>query len=354
MKTINKYIVESIQSNKRVFNADELYKDYEAADDATGQEKKDLIAKYGINSKRAKDIKNKILLLLRDLRNEKKTFDRQDITDFSRLHDYVTSRMAEGIADETKEFSTYLKDYYFDRLKDRKLENYALATDSLNNYRLSIADKDLIKTYQKIAKAIDELYPTKEKLSEKEHFEMINNKITELMQDFKVIYMKRIEEHAKAKYKYYSNEKNLESLKAEAEATQKIIDDYLKEKGRRWVSYTDRIGMQYEKDNEKAWNKIKQFKAFTQMYTTEKSYLDKCADEGEKTFANNIAAISDRLIKMNLNITNIKISNVKNDPKFFEMMLTDGEKKLYLRSVFAAQFSDKMIPHFRFIITERK
>ena len=49
MKTINKYIAESIQSNKRVFNADELYKDYEAADDATGQEKKDLIAKYGIN-----------------------------------------------------------------------------------------------------------------------------------------------------------------------------------------------------------------------------------------------------------------------------------------------------------------
>ena len=57
---------------------------------------------------------------------------------------------------------------------------------------------------------------------------------------------------------------------------------------------------------------------------------------------------------MNLNVANIAISNVKNDPKFFEMMLSDGENKLYLRSVFAAQFSEKMIPHFRFIITERK
>lgn len=50
----------------------------------------------------------------------------------------------------------------------------------------------------------------------------------------------------------------------------------------------------------------------------------------------------------------ITVSNVKNEPKFFEMTITDGEKKLYCRSVLAAQFSEKMIPHFRFIMTERK
>lgn len=38
-------------------------------------------------------------------------------------------------------------------------------------------------------------------------------------------------------------------------------------------------------------------------------------------------------------IEKIIVSNVKNDPKFFEMTITDGEKKLYCRSVLTAQLS---------------
>ena len=349
MKSIVKFLNESSMK----FSKEELYEDYNKASDVTGQEKKDLIVKYGIETKKAQDIKNKILLLLRDLRNEKKTFDNQDITDFLRLHDYVTSRMVEGLKNEPKEFSTYLKDYYFDRLKSRKLDQYSLST-SLSSYRFSIADKDLIRTYQKISKAVDEINPTKEKLTEKEHFEMLNNRITELMQDFKVIYLKRIEEYAKKQYKYYSTESNLKKLIDIKESAEKAVEKYKEDNNIRWIKYNDYKGRELENIVDKAINKVNQFKAFTKMYPTEKSYLDKCHEDGEKTFANNIAAISERLIKDNLNIDNLSITNVKNDPKFFEMIITDGEKKLYLRSVFAAQYSTKMIPHFRFIITERK
>lgn len=344
---------QKVQINEAKFTEEELRNDYEDASHVTGQEKKDMITKYGVTTKRAQDIKNQILICLKDLRKNKKKFTNEDVQDFLRLYDYTTSRMCNGLAEEPKEFQICLKDYYFERLKKRRLEKYALTT-SLSSFRFSIADKDLIKTYQKIAKTVEELNPTAEKLSKQEHFEMINNKITELMQDFKVIYMKKIEEHAKAQYKYYSDKKNLEPLEADVKATEKAIENYKKEKGIRWISYNDYIGLKYEKANEKARNKVSQFKAFTKMYKTEKSYLDKCAEDGENRFRSNIAAISDRLIKMNLNAANISISNVKNDPKFFEMMLSDGEKKLYLRSVFAAQFSEKMIPHFRFIITERK
>ena len=348
-----KSIVEFIRESMNNFSKEELHADYQKVSDVTGQEKKDLIAKYGVESKKAQDIKNRILEILRELRKEKKNFDKEDITDFLRLHDYVTTRMIEGLKEEAKEFSTYLKDYYFDRLKSRKLENYALTT-SLNNYRLSIADKDLIKTYQKISKAVDEINPTKEKLSEKEHFEMLNNRITELMQDFKVIYLKRIEEYAKKQYKYYSSEENLKKFIDAKEAAEKEVEKYKEENNIRWIKYNDYKGRNLETNVDKARNKISQFKGFTKMYTTEKMYLDKCQKDGEHTFANNIAAISERLIKDNLNIDNLSITNVKNDPKFFEMIITDGNKKLYLRSVFAAQFSTKMIPHFRFIITERK
>jgi len=336
------------------FSKEELYQDYNHASGATGQEKKDLIAKYGVDSKKAKDIQNKILLILKDQRKNQKEFTDKDITDFQRLYDYSTSKMCDGLKDEPKEFATYFKDYYFERLKKRKLENFALITSGLNNYRLSIADKDTIKTYQKITKAIDELYPTEEKLNEEEHFEMLNNRITELMQDFKVIYLKRIEEYAKAKYKYYSTESNLNILKKNKANAEKELRKYKEENNITWIKWNDSKGNILQKNVDKAQNVINQFKAFTKMYHTEKSYLDKCQEDGKKVFANNIEAISHRLIKDNLNINNISISNVKNDPKFFEMMLTDGNKKLYLRSVFAAQFSTKMIPHFRFIITERK
>ena len=348
-----KSIVEFIKESMNKFSKEELHADYKKASDVTGQEKKDLIAKYGVESKKAQDIKNRILEILRELRKEKKNFDQEDITDFLRLHDYVTSRMIEGLKSEAKEFSIYLKDYYFNRLKSRKLDQYALST-SLSSYRFSIADKDLIKTYQKISKAVDEINPTKEKLSEKEHFEMLNNRITELMQDFKVIYLKRIEEYAKKQYKYYSSEENLKKLIDAKDAAEKEVEKYKEENNIRWIKYNDYKGRNLETNVDKARNKISQFKGFTKMYTTEKMYLDKCQKDGEHTFANNIAAISERLIKDNLNIDNLSITNVKNDPKFFEMIITDGNKKLYLRSVFAAQFSTKMIPHFRFIITERK
>ena len=346
-------LIQKVQINEAKFTEEELRNDYENASYLTGQEKKDMITKYSVTTKKTQDIKNQILICLKDLRKNKKKFTNEDVLDFLRLYDYNTSKMCNGLVEEPKEFQICLKDYYFERLKKHKLENYALMT-SFSSYRFSVADKDLIKTYQKIAKTIEELNPTSEKLSEKEHFEMINNKITELMQDFKVIYMENIEKYAKARYKYYSDKKNLKSLEEDVKATERAIEDYKKEKGIAWISYNDYTGLKYERANEKARSKVTQFKAFTKIYKTEKSYLDKCIEDGENRFKNNIEAISDRLIKMNLNVANISISNVKNDPKFFEMMLSDGEKKLYLRSVFVAEFSEKMIPHFRFIITERK
>ena len=108
-------------------------------------------------------------------------------------------------------------------------------------------------------------------------------------------------------------------------------ENYKKEKGIRFISYRDHIGNKYEQAYDKARSKVSKFKAFIRMYATEKSYLDRCAKDGEEIFARNIASISERLIKNNLNVNNLSISDVKNDPKFFEMMLSDGTKKLYLR-----------------------
>jgi hypothetical protein len=64
--------------------------------------------------------------------------------------------------------------------------------------------------------------------------------------------------------------------------------------------------------------------------------------------------MADKIHDKGLNIENIECTNVHQDPKVIEMVITDGVKKLYCRSIIAAEYSDKMVTHFRFIITERK
>jgi hypothetical protein len=89
------------------------------------------------------------------------------------------------------------------------------------------------------------------------------------------------------------------------------------------------------------------------MYPTVEEFQKFTVEEATKQFEYNVCGLADRLLDKKFVIKKIIVSNVKNDPKFFEMTITDGEKKLYCRSVLAAQFSEKMIPHFRFIMTER-
>ncbi len=92
----------------------------------------------------------------------------------------------------------------------------------------------------------------------------------------------------------------------------------------------------------------------SRKYSSKKEYVDKCKKDAEDKFDANITTISERLNKQNFIITDIQVTDIDNDPKFYIMCITDGVKKVYCRSVWAAEFSDKMIPHFRFIITNRK
>jgi uncharacterized protein YukE len=89
-------------------------------------------------------------------------------------------------------------------------------------------------------------------------------------------------------------------------------------------------------------------------YPTYKEYEEACVNEAIRQFENNIAAIADRVKEKGLNIENVTCQDIFDDPKFIEMRITDGERSLWCRSILAAEYSDKMIPHFRFIITERK
>ena len=86
-------------------------------------------------------------------------------------------------------------------------------------------------------------------------------------------------------------------------------------------------------------------------FKTIKEYINYRLDEAEKEFDGSLMGIATRISKKEFDINNIKISEVKNDPKFFEMVITDGKKTLHARSIIAASYSSHMKEHLRFILT---
>ena len=109
-----------------------------------------------------------------------------------------------------------------------------------------------------------------------------------------------------------------------------------------------------KRNMEKASRVYNSYLIVSRKYSSKKEYVDKCKEDAEAKFDANITSISERLKKQDFIITDIEVTDIHNDPKFYAMCITDGIKNVYCRSIWAAEFSEKMIPHFRFIITNRK
>ena len=343
MKDLSIYIKES---NKPSFSKEELRKDYEAASEVTGQEKKDLIAKYGVTTKKTKDIQQAILLQLQIIRNTQKKFDEQDLRDFSRMYE-SDAQMIEQLKKENTEFAVYLRDQYFEMLKKRKIEKYA-EVKNFNGFMMSNADKWQIKRYQKVDEYIKSEDPDikAQKMKDEDLMTILNTKLTSELEDFKKEYLKRVEESAS-----YSYDNLPKEIKKMEDILKEMKDDYEKKKpeikgfNSRWKA---------EEPIRKYENKLFAKKAILRRYKTKNEFINVCVEDAEKTFKGNVDALTHRVYDKKFDVENIKVSNVKDDPKIFKLMIEDGTKKLYCRSVLAAEFSDKMVPHFRFIMTDRK
>ena len=342
MKHITDYILESVNE------IDQLRKDCETAGYATGQEKKDLMAKYNVESKKSKDIIHAILIKLQELRKDKKEFSVEDVNDFSRLSENDTQYYAE-LKKENDDFVKYLLEYWENRIKKqgRDLYKYINLT-SFSNYNFSSAEKWFIKRYQKIREELMSRDPKNIKAKEKEEYS-IDTLVTKLgseLEEFKKIYLKRVEDNAKDLYEHLPNE-----IIQMTARLKKMEEDYDKKKNE-VKGYTARWNLY--KPIEKYANQLSQKKAILKRYTTAKEFITACLDDAEKTFKGNVEALAHRVYEKKFDVDKIKVSNVKDDPKIFKLMIEDDTKKLYCRSILAAQFSSKMTPHFRFIMTDRK
>ena len=345
MKELKTYILES---SKRVFSKEELRNDYENASGAIGQEKKDLIAKYEVTTKKVKDIQHAILLKLQELRKDEKEFDVKDINDFNRLTDNDTQYFNE-LKNENDDFVKYLLEYWEERIKKngKDLIKWVNIT-SFAGLSFSANEKSLIKSYQKVREELASRDPKNIAAKEKEAYsiDVLNTKLTAELEDFKKEYLKRVEASAEYTYKNLPKEiekmeDTLKEMKADYEEKKSEIKGYMA----RWKA---------EEPIHKYENKLIQKKSILRKYKTKNEFIKVCVEDAEKTFRGNVDALTHRVYDKKFDVENIKVSNVKDDPKIFKLMIEDGTKKLYCRSILAAEFSDKMVPHFRFIMTDKK
>jgi hypothetical protein len=299
-------------------NKIELRKDYENA----SYDRKNLANKYNTPAK-GKDIQSKILSILKDIRNTQTEFDFDDMRDWFRT-DPKETKLNDYLNGEPIKFVEMLQNYY---------------NEAANKYGNSPAGKYNHKMHDNITAWLAEVTKTDEqKKIEEDIYVKINklvDKINVEINDFKEKYIEDVKKFATSRYNEFPID--IDNLKNKIK---KIEED------RNIWNYNN-----YEL--RKLTNKLETINGILKLYPTIDEYVNKCVKEAIEHFNYTVRNLAERLINKNFVIDNISITNVHNDPKFFVMTISDGIKTLFCRSILAANNSTKMIPHFRFIMTER-
>lgn len=100
---------------------------------------------------------------------------------------------------------------------------------------------------------------------------------------------------------------------------------------------------------------IRQYKRVNELKViykwNRKEYVDRNVEDAEKRYKYDIETIADKVRRMNMDEEFIEVLSIDSDPKHYDIVLSDGKKRVHARSIFAAEFSYLVAPHYRFIIT---
>ena len=355
MKDFVTYINETIDSNNVKYlgySMDKMIEDYNTLDNYPSMaQKKEIALKYGIESKKVKEIEHEILLQMRALRFEKKEFDNTDIRFYYKL-DVPEKTKLSG---ESTNFIVFLKDYFFKKMQERKLDKKVSLVKSKDwNYHLTYADRTLILDYLKCIDVLDSRDSDKieTKKVKEEIIEGIRLQLVSQTKEFYEQYLYDAESWAANTYdtaperidQFNEKRRNLEIKRDE------VVNRLKAENG--WRYMYDPEYKEIDKNITRLSKSINELKMI--LKKTKIDFIQENREDAEQTFNHNIANLAEKLYAKEFEFSKIKVNSISNDPKLFELEVTDGNITLYARSIWAAEWSDKMIPHFRFIITNKR
>ena len=305
---------------------EELINDFEQVYYIDNSEKLILSQKYN-TSKKIKDIQNVILIFLREERKTRQSFDSKDITNFLRF-DFPDKKLIEYLKEENIEFVNYYKQFLFNKLKEKNLHKYI---ESKNLSGLSPSNKYFIKRYRVINDYVKNICPTSEEINEKQLKETLKTKISLNLIDFKNQMLNQTKIYTEKKY-----ERLIQNLK---ECNNKLQQFIVTQE-----NYTKYSKLQ---------KKIQKINNIFIKHPTIESYINYEIEQFERDFNDNIDLIVERVFNKQFDINKIECSEVNEEYGKINVILDDGNKKLYCRAILAAEYSTLMIPHIRFIITEK-
>ena len=344
------------------YSENKLISDYEVLDNMpTKAVKLSIASEYGLESAKTKEIQKAIIKAMVAVRHEKSSFNESDIKWFNRLDIPSTYKRALPFFEAGPiEFIEYVKEHVKAKLISRRLFNPD--TNSVRNVNMSSADKYLVTRYNNYMKFLtennpDEIIKNAQVAGENAIIKGI------LLKDMKEFHEAYIERVILWSNKYYSRLPELiVNAKDIVEKTKKTyykIDHICCDLHNSGKHQESRV--MYNKEcvpAKKAWEKATRY--YNSLYTiikkypTVEEYVYFQVHEAEEKYMADIDSIVERIKEKNFNIYNLKVTDVHNDPKFFEMIITDGDKKMFARSIWAAEFSEKVTAHYRFIITNCK
>lgn len=164
-----------------------------------------------------------------------------------------------------------------------------------------------------------------------------------------------------------SAEKEFDKIPANIAKLNKRLDEIYNKEKEVSASYTNSYGditsmklfneamiiqRPLRKERDKCRNIICRFTK--QLALGKDQYVLNAVNDANKTFDGKVNSLADRLDKKSFDPKNILFSNISDDPKMFDVYIQSGNNRVHARSVLAAEYSECMIPHFRFIITNAK
>lgn len=317
----------------KTFSKAELIADYKELDDNSYENsvKKRLAEKYN-TSKKIKDIEAAILEELRKVRSHSIDFDQDDIVFFNKLD----GKFKTNVEKESMPFILFLKNFLYEKMQSKNLFNkIGEHTKRDWNYYMTGADKYLIEKYVTIEKYL-------ESISDKTKIKKDNtNKIFEVIinssKDFYRFFINRAAE--KAEKIYESAENNFDKVNSEFEALQNTFAENKNQSPEFFAKYkavrSYLIKIKLILEQEKA------------------AFIESKKNLAINEYNTGMMIVAGKLENYGVNPETMKVIYTSLDMKFFELIINDGSKSFHARSIIAAEYSEKVQTHLRFIVTEK-
>lgn len=268
--------------------------------------KKSIAKKYGIDSNKCKEIAKQIYAIGLEIIKTHDHYDADDMLVWNRYWEFPESsqKLRLALADMDDEFVQMLIDHTQKYLDSHSFRRYPWVEKKVNAMR----------------KILDERHESKDDTLKR----MIDN-INAQTAEFHKTYVKNLTDQAESTFCEMSRYKDVKSE-----------DDFVNVPARQ-TRYLLRM--------------VCKFRALSNDFDHD-YYIERERKEAEDNFASAIALVAKRCEKAGLDAATIKVNSISdNDAKAFDIYLTDGDKTMHARSIFCAQFSAIVTPHWRFIIT---